>query len=410
MDKKKIILFSLIMVFLSFIFCVFVVGEVIFRLTRPLIPVINMGISMGRPDPVFHHLYPANLRVKEMFAGFPTSFSTNSQGLRGREYPLDKPEGSYRILVLGDSFVFGTAVNNEETFCSLLEDELNAGPTDKKYEVINCGIVSYSPILEYLLLKKKLINYSPDLVMLFYNFSDLQEDVLYAKHIIYGKNKEIVGCNPFYVNNHPDYALLLRKNFYFFSYIYNKLSKSFRKIRLVGLKDYIRCNLQGSSAKELIMLRPTMSSVEFDAYFIFRENVDKRIIQYYWKNSTVWLDKIKALLDKNGTDFILVSFPHGLQVSKDAWGEGRATWQFEKNKLYDSVVPFEMFGTYSRERDVNFISLQPYLLAHATEELYYDFDGHWTALGHKRVAQGLLDNPLFLRIIKQRDRAGAVFH
>lgn len=154
MSKKKIILFSLIAFFLSSVLSIFVIGEIIFRLTRSLTPVLTMGISMGKPDPVFHHLYPPNIEVKEMFAGFPTYFSTNNQGLRGRPYQINKPKGIYRILILGDSFVFGSAVNDKETFCYLLEEELNRGLEYKKYEVINGGIVSYSPVLEYILLKK----------------------------------------------------------------------------------------------------------------------------------------------------------------------------------------------------------------------------------------------------------------
>jgi|GEM_PF-1864959 len=395
MNRRKAILFGLITAFLAIIFSIFVLGEVIFRLVKPLTPAFSMGISMGRPDPVFHHLYPANVKVEEMFAGFPTSFSTNNQRLRGKEYLLHKSKETYRILIFGDSFVFGTAVNDNETFCYLLEEELNSGLVNKRYEVINCGIVSYSPLLEYLLLKEKMIKYSPDLVMLFYNFSDLQEDTVYSRHAKYDKSREIIACNPFYVNNHPDYILLLRKNFYFFSYIYNKLSKSLRKIGIVGLKDYLLCSLQGKSVKELIMRKPTVRSVELDAYFIFRENTDKGIIQYYWKNSSKWLDKTKALLDKNGIDFILVAFPHGLQVSRTAWQEGRATWQLEKNKLYDSPLPFDMLEGYSKEKRINFLNLRPSLLAHAQEKLYYDFDGHWTAQGHKRVAEAILNSPVF---------------
>ncbi|MBM3255673.1 MAG: SGNH/GDSL hydrolase family protein, partial [Candidatus Omnitrophica bacterium] len=363
MNRRKAILFGFITVFLAIIFSIFVLGEVIFRLVKPLTPAFSMGISMGRPDPVFHHLYPANVKVEEMFAGFPTSFSTNNQGLRGKEYLLHKPKGIYRILIFGDSFVFGTAVNDNQTFCHLLEKELNSGLSNKHYEVINCGIVSYSPMLEYLFLKEKMINYAPDLVIFFYNFSDLQEDTSYARHAKYDKNGEIISCSPFYIDGHPDYVLLLRKNFYFFSYIYNKLSKSLHKIRLLGLKDYIFCNLQGKSAKELIMQKPSLRSVDLDMYFIFRENTDKNVIKYYWKNSNKWLDKTKALLDKEGIDFILVAFPHGLQVSPTAWNEGRAQWLLEKDKLYDSPVPFEMLEGYAKERNIKFLNLWPSLLA-----------------------------------------------
>src|SRR5437899_6108665 len=41
--------------------------------------------------------------------------SSNSHGLRGaREYNYDRPAGITRIVVLGDSFTFGEAVDDEE--------------------------------------------------------------------------------------------------------------------------------------------------------------------------------------------------------------------------------------------------------------------------------------------------------
>lgn len=401
MSKKKTLLFAAAAVLLSVALSIFVIGEFFFRLTHSFTPVINMGISMGRPDPVFHHLYPPDIQVKEMFAGFPTSFSTNKEGLRGKDYPKDKPQGVYRILVLGDSFVFGTAVNDDQTFCRLLEDSLNAKAEGRRFEVLNCGVVSYSPILEYIILKRKLLDYSPDLVMLFYNFPDLQEDALYARHAVYDKNGEAIACNPFYIDNHPDYVLFLREHFRLFSYLYNKLSDSFRKIGILGLKDYMLCSMKGISAKEMIMRRPTIKSVQIDAYFIFRDNVEDKVIRYYWKGSKAWLDKIKALLDKQGVDFILAGFPHGLQISKSAWNEGRASWYFQKDRLYDPAAPFKMLEDYSRQENVKFLDLRPYLSAHADEQLYYDFDGHWTFLGHKRVAEAVLGDRLFNETIRR---------
>src|SRR5205807_8785031 len=61
----------------------------------------------GRPymvtDPVRHH------RLIENFDGMikGTRFTTNSLGLRDREYPIPKPPGVFRILMLGDSFTEG---------------------------------------------------------------------------------------------------------------------------------------------------------------------------------------------------------------------------------------------------------------------------------------------------------------
>lgn len=63
----------------------------------------------------------------------------NSLGYRGRPHPKEKPEGVFRIAMLGDSFVYGQGVNTEETFCARLEEVLARRGYDG-VEVLNFGI------------------------------------------------------------------------------------------------------------------------------------------------------------------------------------------------------------------------------------------------------------------------------
>jgi lysophospholipase L1-like esterase len=87
----------------------------------------------------------------------------NSHGERDREYAIPKPDGVYRIIGLGDSVTFGPGIEQNETFLDLLEVRLGNG-----FEVINAGVSAYNTNQEYILLKNRLMEYEPDMVI--YNF------------------------------------------------------------------------------------------------------------------------------------------------------------------------------------------------------------------------------------------------
>src|SRR5437899_3035923 len=75
---------------------------------------------------------------------FRTRVRINDKGLRGRDYPYERVAGRRRILVLGDSFVFGYGVEQEEIFTTVLEGLLPAT------EVINAGVSGYGTDQELL--------------------------------------------------------------------------------------------------------------------------------------------------------------------------------------------------------------------------------------------------------------------
>lgn len=104
---------------------------------------------------------------------------TNRFGLRGPDPTIPKPAGMLRILMLGDSFTFGFPVNDEETFAHLIEQGLRA--RGYPVEVINGGVSGYSPTLEYVSLRDDFLKFEPDLVMVWYDYGDLQEDYWFQK-------------------------------------------------------------------------------------------------------------------------------------------------------------------------------------------------------------------------------------
>ncbi len=90
-----------------------------------------------------------------------------------------KPDDEFRIFCLGGSTVQGRPFAIETSFTTWLEIGLRAAAPDRRWEVVNCGGVSYAsyrlvPILE------EVLRYSPDLVVIYTGHNEFLEDRTYA--------------------------------------------------------------------------------------------------------------------------------------------------------------------------------------------------------------------------------------
>jgi len=97
---------------------------------------------------------------------FANRVSFNSHGFRDIERSYKKPPETYRILLLGDSFLAATQVPLEESFSALLEQRL-VGRTlpDHKIEIITTGVDGYGTAQQLLLFRGHAWRYEPDLVL-----------------------------------------------------------------------------------------------------------------------------------------------------------------------------------------------------------------------------------------------------
>ena len=112
---------------------------------------------------------------------YVTWVRVNSKGLRGPEIPYEKPPGTYRILVVGDSFTFAHQVTEEETFVVRLAEQLREARPEANVETINAGTDGWSTANEYAWLRSEGYKYEPDLVLLmFYTGNDPAGN---AKHV-----------------------------------------------------------------------------------------------------------------------------------------------------------------------------------------------------------------------------------
>ncbi len=112
------------------------------------------------------------LNSTTMYGGFiikhPTTYETiNEDGIRSTiNYEIPKPDSTLRIIVIGDSYVAGASVNNNETISSLLENFLKEKFPLKNIEVLNLGVNGYNTKLELNRLIEKGIKYEPNIVLI----------------------------------------------------------------------------------------------------------------------------------------------------------------------------------------------------------------------------------------------------
>ena len=106
------------------------------------------------------------------FAGVPVKI--NALGFRDdRDYAIEKPAGTLRILVLGDSVTFGHGTRSDTTYPYLLEQRLREWKPEVKWEVWNLGVPGYATSQELAYLQRVGERYAPDLVIVGFYQNDL---------------------------------------------------------------------------------------------------------------------------------------------------------------------------------------------------------------------------------------------
>jgi hypothetical protein len=100
---------------------------------------------------------------------FGHPFCTNRHGMRDREYSVEKPEGAYRIALLGSSIDMGWGISAGDTYVKQLEEWLNVHAAKRgltrRFEVLNFAVAAYSPLQRLEAFRRKVRAFQPDLVI-----------------------------------------------------------------------------------------------------------------------------------------------------------------------------------------------------------------------------------------------------
>ena len=161
MKKTGLALFSVLLALAA--------GEIYLRLNPPL-AIYNKTFhnlqethSAPSPNPEIGYIPAANLNKPFTNREFRTVIQTNSFHMRGGEITFEKPAGTRRIVTVGDSFLFGWGVNNEDLLTRVLENKLD------HTEVLNLGMSGYCASQQVERLKEEGLRFQPDIVLFFVN-------------------------------------------------------------------------------------------------------------------------------------------------------------------------------------------------------------------------------------------------
>ena len=138
-------------------------------LVLALTVVLDRGLGLfGLPSeapayPVAPPYYEARIENLE----YTYTRKTNDRGIRYPEVPLKKPEGTHRVVLVGDSFTEGACVAVEQRWSSLIEARVGS------VELINCGEAGTHPPDYARTLAQLGLDYEPDAVVVGLYFDDV---------------------------------------------------------------------------------------------------------------------------------------------------------------------------------------------------------------------------------------------
>jgi len=91
---------------------------------------------------------------------------TNSAGMADQERDLAKPQGAFRVAVIGDSYTMASGVEPEENYASRLEQELNRDLPGRRVEFLNFGVAGYNVRNYASVIRERALRFKPDLILI----------------------------------------------------------------------------------------------------------------------------------------------------------------------------------------------------------------------------------------------------
>lgn len=130
--------------------------------------------SIYERDKKIHHRVKSNFRGIVKYGHMEPTVCTDKYGLiiSCKSNIIQKYDKNYDIGIIGDSIIFGSGLEYEETLVGILSNKTNL-------KIANLGSGSYSPLLYYIRLKELLEeNFKFSHIIVFIDISDIHDETL----------------------------------------------------------------------------------------------------------------------------------------------------------------------------------------------------------------------------------------
>ncbi len=343
-------------------------AEILVRLVRPQPRLVITPGGFYTPDP------PGRYRLSPGYRGriynraeYSNDIRINDAGLRGAE--IGRPtEGLLRVLVVGDSFVFGVGVEDTETFTALLPASLARDGIEA--EGLNAGIPAFGVPDAESWFRRHGVALKPNLVVL---AIFLGNDLVDASP----DREEILIVDGLLVPAQSSGGIKawLHRHSHLFVIIKNLLEQpGFRPLRArLGLGE------------------PWKTRTLREEFSVYHESAGQELKPAIDATDQA-LGRFVDLCGELGIEIVAVLMPSEVQIDPDRWHSSITGLGLDPAE-YDPSVPTRVFQDLLARHDIPTLDLGPPFAAGLSRDpkLYFRFDRHWTVEGHKLAAEELAE-------------------
>lgn len=342
-------------------------AEILVRLVRPQPRLVIAPGGFYIPDP------PGRYRLSPGYRGsiynraeYSNEIRINQAGLRGPEVGSSSDE-ILRVLVVGDSFVFGVGVEDTDTFTALLPARL--GAHDKPAaEGLNAGIPAFGVPDAESWFRRHGVKLEPDVVAL---VIFLGNDLVDASP----EREEILLVDGLLVPSQSDGGIKawLHRHSHLFVAVKSLLDQP----DLQPLRD------------RLGLGEPWRTRTLREELGVYRKSAGEELRPAIDATDEA-LGRFTELSDELGFELIAVLIPSEIQLEPERWQMSLTSLALDPAD-YDPSTPTRIFQELLDRHEIPTLDLGPPFLTGLSrgEALYFRLDRHWTRAGHALAADEL---------------------